>query len=194
MIYILTVERKAEKVSPISAPRWLTIRPASLEDWMRRTMTLFCSAFLMAASLTGVLISQQRPGGEMQVYRPAEIVWVDGPGSLPKGARFAVLEGDPAKEGLFTMRLSLPDGFRIPPHFHGGVEHITVIAGTFNVGMGESFTPSSAKKMPSGTFGFWPAGMRHFAFTEGDTVLQLHGQGPWTITYVNPADDPRTRK
>ena len=160
---------------------------------MRRTLTGVCSAFVITGALTGVLISQQRAGGEMQVHLPTEIAWADGPGSLPKGARSAVLEGDPSKEGLFTMRLSLPDGFRIPPHFHGGVEHITVIAGTFNVGMGDTFTPSSAKKMPAGTFGFWPAGMRHFAFTEGATVLQLHGQGPWTITYVNPSEDPRAR-
>lgn len=132
--------------------------------------------------------------GTMQVYRAADVVWKAGPPSLPAGARFAVLEGDPSKEGLFTMRLQLPDGFTIPPHFHGGVEHITVIAGTFNVGMGEKVDPASAQSMPAGTFGFWPAGMRHFAFAKGETILQLHGQGPWTITYVNPADDPRTKK
>jgi quercetin dioxygenase-like cupin family protein len=161
---------------------------------MRRSVPMFCSTVLVAGSLTGVLFSQQASHGLMQVYQPAEIEWKDGPASLPRGASFAVLEGDPGKEGLFTMRLRLPDGFRIPPHFHGGVEHITVIEGTFNVGMGETFDAAAAKPMPAGTFGFWPAGMRHFAFTRGATTLQLHGQGPWTITYVNPADDPRGRK
>jgi quercetin dioxygenase-like cupin family protein len=130
----------------------------------------------------------------MQIYPAADIVWKDGPASLAPGAKFAVLEGDPSREGLFTMRLQLPDGFRIPPHFHGGVEHITVVSGTFHVGMGDKVEAGSAKRMPAGTFGFWPAGMRHFAFAEGSTVLQLHGQGPWTITYVNPADDPRPKK
>lgn len=161
-----------------------------------------CSLALLVAvpvlALGGSLRAQapQRAAheGSMQIYPAADIAWKPGPASLAPGAMFAVLEGDPAKEGLFTMRLQLPDGFQIPPHFHGGVEHITVISGTFHVGMGDTVDRAAAKKMPTGTFGFWPAGMRHFAFTEGATVLQLHGQGPWTITYVNPSDDPRQKK
>jgi Domain of unknown function (DUF4437) len=132
--------------------------------------------------------------GEISLYPATEIQWKDGPPSLPAGAKFAVMEGDPTKEGLFTMRLSLPDGFKIPPHWHSKVEHITVISGTFNIGMGEKFDETATKAMPAGTFGFWPPEMRHFAWAKGDTVLQLHGTGPWTITYVNPADDPRKPK
>lgn len=132
--------------------------------------------------------------GEMGFYSPAEINWKDGPGSLPAGAKFAVLEGDPAKEGPFVMRLWLPDGFRIQPHWHPKVERITVISGSFNIGMGEKFDQSATREMGTGTFGFWDAGMRHFVWVKGDTVLQLHGIGPWTITYVNPADDPRNAK
>ena len=131
---------------------------------------------------------------EMGFYPPAEVKWKDGPGSLPAGAKFAVLEGDPAKEGPFVMRLWLPDGFRIPPHWHPKVERVTVVSGTFNLGMGEKFDQSATREMPAGTFGFWPAGMRHFAWAKGETVLQLHGTGPWMITYVNPADDPRGAK
>lgn len=164
---------------------------------MRRSFVLTLTACAVAA--LGAVLPAQAPsqaghGDSMQIYPAAEIAWKDGPGSLPAGAKFAVMEGDPAKPGLFTMRLQLPDGFRIAPHFHGGVEHVTVISGTFHVGMGDTVDAASAKRMPAGTFGFWPAGMRHFAFTEGATVLQLHGQGPWTITYVNPADDPRQKK
>jgi len=129
--------------------------------------------------------------GSMTIYPAAEVKWVDGPPSLPKGARFAVLEGNPAKEGLFTMRLWLPDGFTIRPHFHSQVEHVTVVSGSFNIGMGEKFDKAATREMPAGTFGFWPAGMKHFAWAKGETVLQLHGTGPWTITYVNPDDDPR---
>jgi len=132
--------------------------------------------------------------GEMSLYPTAEIQWQDGPGSLPAGAKFAVLEGDPSKEGFFTMRLWLPDGFKIQPHWHPKVEHVTVISGTFNVGMGDKFDQTTTRAMPSGTFGFWPAEMKHFAWAKGDTVLQLHGIGPWVITYLNPADDPRTVK
>jgi hypothetical protein len=132
--------------------------------------------------------------GEMGFYSPAEVKWKDGPGSLPAGAKFAVLEGDPSKEGPFVMRLWFPDGYRIPPHWHPKVERVTVISGTFNLGMGEKFDRSAAREMTAGTFGFWPAGMRHFAWAKGDTVLQLHGTGPWSITYVNPADDPRVAR
>lgn len=131
---------------------------------------------------------------EMHLYSANEVQWENGPASLPAGAKFAVLEGDPAKEGAFTMRLWFPDGFQLPPHWHTKVEHVTVISGTFNIGMGEKFDKSATREMPAGAFGFWPAEMRHFAWAKGDTVLQLHGVGPWTITYVNPADDPRKAK
>jgi hypothetical protein len=131
---------------------------------------------------------------DVSLYAPTDIKWRDGPGSLPPGAKFAVLEGDPSKDGPFVMRLWFPDGFRIAPHWHPKVERITVISGTFNLGMGEVFDVSKAREMPAGTFGHWAADMRHFAWTKGETVLQLHGVGPWTITYVNQADDPRSRK
>ena len=132
--------------------------------------------------------------GEMGFYSLAETNWKDGPASLPTGAKFALLEGDPTKEGLFVMRLRLPDGYRVPPHFHPKVERITVLSGSFNLGMGEKFDQSATREMAAGTFGFWPAGMRHFVWTKGETVIQLHGMGPWVITYVNPADDPRNAK
>jgi quercetin dioxygenase-like cupin family protein len=132
-------------------------------------------------------------GMQMRLYPAAELQWKDGPGSLPPGAKFVVLEGDPSKEGPFTMRLRLPPGYQIAPHYHSGVEHVTVLTGTFNVGMGEKFDRNATRPMPAGTFGYWPPPMRHFAWTEGDTILQLHGLGPWTVTYVDPADDPRRK-
>lgn len=135
-----------------------------------------------------------KPSPEHAIHTPAQIQWVDGPPSLPAGAKFAVLEGDPAKEGFFTMRVRLPDGYRIPPHTHPKVEHITVISGTFNFGMGDKFDQSATKEMPAGTFGFWPEGMKHFAWARGETIVQLHGVGPWSIEYLDPADDPRKAK
>jgi quercetin dioxygenase-like cupin family protein len=128
------------------------------------------------------------------IHRPDEIEWKTAPPSLPPGAKIAVLEGDPAKEGLFTMRALLPDGYSIPPHTHPGVEHVTVITGTLNIGMGEKFDKSMTQPMPAGTFGYWPAGMKHFAWAKGETILQVHGMGPWGIQYVNPSDDPRNQK
>lgn len=123
-----------------------------------------------------------------------EIKWQDGPTSLPKGAQIAVLEGNPTKEGPFVFRVKVPDGYRIPPHTHPKTERVTVISGTFNIGMGEKFDEKAVKPMPAGTYGFWEAGMKHFVLTKGETVVQFHGMGPWSIQYVNPKDDPRNQK
>ena len=123
-----------------------------------------------------------------------DITWGSAPASLPMGAQAAVLEGDPAKEGPFTLRLRMPDGYRIPPHFHPAVEHVTVLQGTFILGMGDKVTTQTEKALDSGSFAHMPAGMRHFARTQGDTIIQLHGIGPWGITYVNPSDDPRSKR
>jgi len=131
---------------------------------------------------------------DMGIHPAAEIKWTAGPASLPAGAKVAVLEGDPSKEGFFTMRLWLPDGFRVPPHWHPKVEHVTVISGTFNLGMGDKFDQKATRAMTAGTFGFWPPEMRHFAWAKGETVVQLHGSGPWSINYVNASDDPRKAK
>lgn len=129
---------------------------------------------------------------EATLHRIDEIEWQAGPPSLPPGAQIAVLEGDPTKRGPFVFRIKAPDGYRIPPHTHPKVERITVIEGTFHVGMGESFDEEAARPMPKGTYGYWPAGMVHYVFTRGETILQFHGDnGPWTISYVNPEDDPR---
>src|SRR5438874_1841789 len=70
---------------------------------------------------------------ELMVYAPAEIKWQAGPASIPPGAKLALLEGDPTKDGPFVMRLKLPDGYRIPPHTHAKPERLTVISGTFNI-------------------------------------------------------------
>jgi quercetin dioxygenase-like cupin family protein len=127
------------------------------------------------------------------IFAPDAIQWQNGPPSLPAGAKFAVMEGDPTKEGLFTMRLSVPDGYKIPPHSHPAVEHVTVMSGTFQIGMGDQFDESKLNPMTAGTFGFLAPKMNHFAMAKGDTVIQLHGVGPWQINYVNPADDPRKK-
>lgn len=126
-----------------------------------------------------------------QLFAAGDITWKDGPASLPPGAKFAVLEGDPSKAGFFTMRLRMPDGYEIQPHWHPKTERITVISGSFNVGMGDRFDRSGTRELAAGAFGYMQPEMRHFAWTRGDTVIQLNGEGPWMITYVNPADDPR---
>ncbi len=162
-------------------------------------MKLLPSAALLLCAAAGASAQApadpgRDPGQSPMGFFPAQAIrWKDGPPSLRKGAAMAVLEGDPAREGVFTMRLRLPDGFEVAPHWHTQIEHVTIISGTLNFGMGEKFDRAATREMPAGSFGYWPVGMRHFAWAEGETVLQLHGRGPWTITYVNPADDPRKR-
>lgn len=129
--------------------------------------------------------------GMFSVYPPAEVKWKKGPGSLPPGAEISVLEGDPSQPGPFVFRVKVPDGYTIPPHTHPRAERVTVIAGTFHIAMGEKIDKSMGRTMPAGSFGYWPEGMKHFAWVTGETIVQFHGHGPWQIHYLNPADDPR---
>lgn len=131
---------------------------------------------------------------EHKMFAPSDIKWMDGPPFLPAGAKLAVLEGDPSKPGPFTIRLQAPDGYKIPAHTHPTAERITVISGTFHLGMADKFDESSGHKMVAGSFAVMPAGMKHFAWATGETVVQVHGAGPFAIKYVNPADDPRNAK
>ncbi len=128
------------------------------------------------------------------IHRPDDLKWQDGPPSLPPGAKIAVLEGDPAKEGPFVFRVKVPDGYRIPPHTHPKAERVTIISGAFHLGMGDTFDMKKVEVLPAGTYGTWPAGMKHFVWVKGETVVQFHGDGLWKIEYVNPADDPRSKK
>lgn len=127
-------------------------------------------------------------------YTPDKLEWKDGPPSLPPGAKFAVLEGDPTKEGFFTMRLQLPDGYQVPPHTHPKHERVTIISGTLHLGTGEKFDKAAAKPLPAGSYSSMEPGMKHFAWAEGPTVLQLTTIGPWGINYLDPKDDPRLQK
>ena len=128
-----------------------------------------------------------------KLFSSDSLEWKEGPRSLPPGAMIAVLEGDPSKEGPFVFRIKAPDGYHIPVHTHPKTERVTVIAGTFNIGMGDKFDRSITKPMPVGTYGFWETGMRHFVWVKGETIVQFHGEGPWKIEYVNPKDDPRNQ-
>lgn len=130
----------------------------------------------------------------IMVFPSSEMKWQPGPASLPRGAQIALLEGDPGKEGPFVFRIKVPDGYSVAPHTHPKMERITVISGTFNIGMGDKFNKSATRAMPAGTYGYWPPGMKHFVWAKGETVLQFHGIGPWSIQYVNPEDDPRNQK
>jgi Cupin domain. len=137
----------------------------------------------------------------VKAYTPDDIKWAAAPNALPAGAQIAVLEGDPMKPGPYTMRLKMPSGYKIPPHFHAKNEHVTVISGSMHVGMGDSFDEKSMKTFGPGSFAVIDAGQHHYAMAKNDmmfkgkdTVIQLHGEGPWEIHYVNASDDPRNKK
>ena len=132
-------------------------------------------------------------GSRHTLHRPDQMQWKDGPPSLPAGAKFVLLEGDPAKAGFFAMRVKVPDGYRIPPHTHPAVERVTVVSGTFHLGMGETADWGKMEAMPAGSYVSMPPGMKHYASASGETVVQLATEGPWGITYLNPADDPRKK-
>ena len=124
---------------------------------------------------------------------PAQVQWKDGPPSLPAGAKAALLEGDPSKDGPFTLRIKMPKGYKIPPHTHPQIEHVTVLQGTLQMGLGDKWDDKALHDIPTGGFGIMQVGTKHFAACKQGCVVQVHGMGPWGITYVNPADDPRNQ-
>jgi hypothetical protein len=144
-------------------------------------------------SLAGQIFTvAAHPGAESKnVYTPNSIPWGPVPPFLTTGAHLAVLEGDPsASTGDYTIRLKMPDGYRIAPHWHPSRENVTVISGTFKVGMGDQFDTSKMGAFPAGSFAYMDPDMHHYAMASGEVVVQVHGKSPLQINYVNPADDP----
>jgi hypothetical protein len=123
---------------------------------------------------------------------PADLKWTD-VGSLPPGAKLAVIEGSMSQAAPFTVRLSFPGNYRIPPHFHPAVERVTVLSGTFHMGVGEAFDQSKTQALTAGGIAIMQPKTPHFVWTSGETIVQLHGTGPWGVTYINPSDDPRKK-
>ena len=122
--------------------------------------------------------------------------WMDGTAvGLPKGSQVAVVKGDPSKAGDFTVRLKFPADFMVPPHSHPGDETVRVITGgPLHFGMGEKVNMANAGSLEKGYHVTLGAGMNPGAHAPTATVVQVNGKGPFGITYVNPADDPRTKK
>ena len=141
-----------------------------------------------------VLMSVILPAGAADtphgMYTPDAIKWGDPPPFVPKGAKVAVLYGDPAKDGLFVIRVRLPANYRVPPHSHPTDEVVTVLSGTLLVGMGDKLAPGSAKAFPANSFIVAPAKTNHFVLTKQPTVIEVTAMGPLAFNYVNPADDP----
>jgi quercetin dioxygenase-like cupin family protein len=126
------------------------------------------------------------------VVSPDMLTWVEPP-VLP-GARLAVVQGDPSKDGPFTYRIKMPAGYKVPPHFHKAGENVTVLSGVFWMGLGEKFDQGSGQELPAGGFFAVPPKHPHYAWAGNqETIVQVHGVGPTDLTFVNPADDPRRK-
>lgn len=130
----------------------------------------------------------------MGAYTPDKLQWGPAPDVLPAAAQLAVVEGDPTKPGPYTMRLKMPAGYKIAPHHHARREHVTVISGAFKVGMGDQFDESKMNAFSPGSFAWLEPTVHHYAMAGPETIIQLHGTGPWEIIYINPSDDPRQAK
>lgn len=153
---------------------------------MSRTIPLAAAISLCAfAALAADMPS------EGVMMNPSDIKWGPAPPVLPKGAKAAVLFGDPGKPGPFVMRLMTPGGtYKIAPHWHTNAEVLTVISGTFYLGSGDKLDMSKGHTLKAGGFHYLPAKAHHYAYAKGPTVVQINGEGPFDITYINEADDP----
>jgi hypothetical protein len=128
-------------------------------------------------------------------FTPDAIQYGPTPPFIPPGAQLAVLEGNPlASSGDYTVRLKMPDGYRIAPHWHPLRENVTVISGSFKVGMGDHFDESSMMSFPAGSFAYLDPDMHHYAMAKGEVVVQIHGMSPVQFNYINPNDDPSRTK
>ncbi len=124
-------------------------------------------------------------------FTPETIPWGPPPPFVAPGAQLAVIEGNPAAStGDYTVRLKMPDGYRIAPHWHPQRETVTVISGTFKVGTGDTFDKDKMGSFPAGSFAYLDPDMHHYAMASGEVIVQVHGSAPLQFNYVNPADDP----
>jgi quercetin dioxygenase-like cupin family protein len=159
--------------------------------------------FLLALAMVGLVflacqfstITAQVTAHERHTFTPETIPWGPAPPFLAPGAQFAVLEGDPtASSGDYTIRLKMPDGYRIAPHFHPLRENVTVISGTFKLGMGDVFNANKMTALTAGSFGFLDPNMHHYAMACGEVVVQVHGSSPLQFNFINPEDDQSRNK
>ncbi len=136
-----------------------------------------------------------QPSLAQNAFTPDQVKYGPVPPFLPAGAQLAVLEGDPmASSGDFTIRLKMPDGYKIAPHTHPHRENVTVLSGTLKVGMGDQFDASKMMSFAAGSFAYLDPTVHHYAAASGETVIQIHGMSPAQFNYINPADDPSMKK
>jgi quercetin dioxygenase-like cupin family protein len=160
--------------------------------------TLLAAAIVTVGTLTAALADAGQttpkraadPSTGHVMVTPADLKWGPAPPTLPAGAQVAVLDGDPGKLGYFSIRLKMPDGYKVAPHWHPTDENIVVLQGVFKVGSGDTYSDSATHELTAGSFAKMPKRMHHFAGAKGETIIQIYGPGPFVVNYLNPADDP----
>lgn len=146
-------------------------------------------ALCLAFGAGAVASAAAEPGAHLMLT-PDQLKWTD-VGSVPPGAKLAVIEGPLNQPVPFTLRLKFPANYELPAHWHPAIEHVTVISGTFHMGVGDKLDKRKSTALAPGSVAIMQPKTHHYAWTEHETVIQVHGVGPWAINYVNPADDPR---
>jgi len=160
--------------------------------------------FVVCAALSFAALAEEaapaaKPATEAAAKKPvakqavfinaADVKWGEAPPSVPKGGQLAVMHGDPSKKVHFTIRLKMPDGYKVPPHWHTSDENLTILSGNLILHMGDTMD-APAHSLEAGAYHFLPGKMHHAAESKGETVLELSAMGPFDIHYLNPADDP----
>ena len=150
-------------------------------------------AMLASAAFGAIPQAYAQQAGAHSMVTPGQLQWKDVP-ALGPGVKSALIEGPMNEAVPFIVRLKFPAGAKVPAHWHPNVEHVTVMSGTFNIGVGDVFDESKTTAIPAGSVTIMQPKTTHFAFFKEETILQVHGVGPWEVVYVNPADDPRNKK
>jgi len=156
---------------------------------MRATLRA-ASCLVVGACLSAGPVWAQH--GSHMIVAPDDLKWND-VASLPPGAKIAVLEGKMNEAGPITARLRFPANYRVPAHFHAAVERVTVLSGTMNFGMGDKLDAKKTTAVGPGGFLIMPPNQSHFVWTKEEAIAQINVIGPWSVTYVDPADDPRKK-
>ena len=160
---------------------------------MRNTLATLSASLAFGIAAPVALAQSSGHAGmasDHMMATPDELKWVDIP-SLPPGAKLAVIQGPLNQAVPVTFRVKFPANYQLPAHWHPAIEHVTVISGTFNMGMGDQLDRAKTKALTAGGVAIMQPKTSHFAWTKDETIVQVHGMGPWGVTYVNPADDPR---
>jgi quercetin dioxygenase-like cupin family protein len=152
---------------------------------MRRHMSTSVGTALVMTLLTAALHAQ---GTTSPSGRP----WMPAPDILTPGALLAVASGNPAEPGRSVIQIYMPDGYRMPPHLHPTDEHVKVLSGAVLIGIGKKFDAKKTMKLVAGDSGTAPTGAPHYTIASGPTILEVSFEGPYTVTYLNANEAPRS--